>query len=149
MSDFRVEKLDHVHVEVVDRDAAADWFGHVLGLVRAQDFTSWSEDPRGPLFLKSQSGHNCLALFARPESESQGDHTIAFRVDGTAFIAFVNRLSTIEITRSDGHRLTRDDIVDHELSWSIYFKDQDGNRFELTTYDYAGVGDKLKSAIIT
>lgn len=26
--------------------------------------------------------------------------------------------------------------VDHEVSWSIYFKDPDGNPFEDTTYDY-------------
>ena len=29
--------------------------------------------------------------------------------------------------------------VDHEVSWSIYFEDPDGNPFEITTYDHAAL----------
>lgn len=28
------------------------------------------------------------------------------------------------------------EAVDHDVSWSIYFTDPDGNPFEITTYDY-------------
>ncbi len=34
---MRVERIDHVHVEVADRDRAADWYARVLGVTRAAE----------------------------------------------------------------------------------------------------------------
>lgn len=32
---------------------------------------------------------------------------------------------------------------DHTVAWSLYFADPDGNRFEITTYDYSVVAEAL------
>ena len=58
----------------------------------------------------------------------------------------MERLIEIDIRGDKGHRLGKSDIVDHQLAWSFYFCDPDGNRFELTTYDYDDVKNSLGSA---
>ena len=127
MTEFHVDRLDHVHIEVADREASAKWYGHALGLVPAGNFASWADDPKGPLFLQSRSGHHCLALFARPRPATRcTDHTVAFRVDGAAFMIFMERLIEIDIRGDENHRLSKSDIVDHQLAWSLYFNDPDG-----------------------
>ena len=45
----------------------------------------------------------------------------------------------LNLVDRDGSRVNLSEIADHELSWSFYFLDPDGNRFELTCYDYAEV----------
>lgn len=145
MSSIHVAGLDHVHVEVTDRQAAADWFDRIFGLVPADGMAVWAKDPKGPLFLQSRSGASCLALFERqPPKTRAGDHTIAFNIDGNGFLAFIDRLQDGEIKNTSGKPLTAADVVDHQLSWSLYFSDPDGNRFELTTYDHGLVGERLR-----
>ncbi len=145
MSDFEARGLDHVHLRVSDRGAAAAWFGRVLGLRVAEAFCSWSDDPRGPLFLQTASGRSCLALFQGAHGTG-GDHTIAFATDAAGFAQFVADLADGEIKATEGQRLTRNAVVDHELAWSIYFVDPDGNHFELTTCDYAAARDLLATS---
>ncbi len=133
MTGFTVDGLDHVHVRVHDRAAAAVWYHRVLGLVPAPEHRAWAEDPRGPLFLATPAGAHCLALFAG-EPELVGDHTVAFRTDAGGFAAFLDRLGELTLTEGRGGPLTRDSVVDHGGAWSLYFRDPDGNRIELTTY---------------
>jgi catechol 2,3-dioxygenase-like lactoylglutathione lyase family enzyme len=52
MSDFHVQRLDHVHVAVKDRASATAWYGHVLGLRKHYDYTEHG-DPLGPVVLSS------------------------------------------------------------------------------------------------
>ena len=40
-------------------------------------------------------------------------------------------------------KVTRADVVDHDLSYSLYFDDPDGNKLEITSYDH----DYIKAAI--
>ena len=63
---MQVARIDHVHVEVSDRDTAADWFDAVLGLKRHADLAHWADDPMGPLILCAGDGAPALSLFARP-----------------------------------------------------------------------------------
>ena len=144
MGGFSVDGLDHVHVRVSDRETAAAWFARVLGLRVAEQFRPWADDPRGPLFLENATGMSCLALF-QGKRGSGGDHTTAFRTDAGGFARFVARLAEDDIKATNGNRLTCDAVVDHEAALSIYFRDRDDNRFELTNYDHATARDLLRA----
>ncbi|MEM9732763.1 MAG: VOC family protein [Pseudomonadota bacterium] len=133
---MQVLRIDHVHIEVSDREQAADWYGRVLGLKRHNDLTSWADDPMGPLTLQGGDGYPALSLFARSCEKPTRDNTIAFRVDANSFLKFLNRLQVLQLQTKTGGLLTRADVVDHALSWSLYFFDPDQNRIEVTTYDY-------------
>lgn len=140
---MQVERIDHVHVEVADRDRAADWYARVLGLTRAAELIDWADDPMGPLILSAADGHPALSLFARDTKPPSRDTTIAFRVAGASFLQFREALSDLGLHDRAGDPVTAESVVDHDLSWSIYFIDPDGNRLELTTYDYAQVAAQI------
>jgi catechol 2,3-dioxygenase-like lactoylglutathione lyase family enzyme len=140
---FRVERLDHVHVMTADRVAAARWYGEMLGLFAIHDYTQHG-DPDGPLVLSSDEGRTHLALFQAPAACAHAGHahTVAFRVDGRGFLAFLDRLDRV-VLRGDRARVGRGDVVDHGDSCSLYFRDLDGNPLELTTYDHQLVRGRL------
>ena len=138
-----VEGIDHVHLEVADRDAAALWYARVLGLWRDARLASWAEDPMGPLILSTAGGSPALALFAREAVPPSRDATIAFRMSGEAFVAFLDRLPDLALPGRAGRILAREDVVDHGQSWSLYFPDPDGNRIEVTTYDRREVAARI------
>lgn len=140
---MQVQRIDHVHIEVSDREVAANWYNRVLGLTRHNDLSHWAADPMGPLILQGGDGYPALSLFARDCKEPTRDSTIAFRVDGTSFCAFYAGLDDLKLTATTGRKLTTKDVVDHELSWSLYFLDPDQNRVEVTTYDYDEVQHAL------
>ncbi len=52
-------------------------------------------------------------------------------------------MESLALVNGRGEQLTARSFVDHDLSWSIYFVDPDGNRFEVTTYDYDEVAIQL------
>src|ERR671929_628893 len=67
-SGFKVSQIDHVHVYVADRRAAARWYADVLGLEVCHDIEN--EDDGGPLVVSSDGGSTGLALFKRkPDAE--------------------------------------------------------------------------------
>jgi catechol 2,3-dioxygenase-like lactoylglutathione lyase family enzyme len=137
-------QLDHIHIEVKDRQKAAAWFKDLLGFHPDLKLLHWTDDPVGPLILNSSGGHTCLALFARGCAKASRDATIAFRTRGDNFLSFAARLDHLNLVDRDDLVLTSQSIVDHDVSWSIYFMDLDGNRFEITTYDYDQVSEHLK-----
>lgn len=136
---MHASRIDHVHIEVTDRKLAAAWYRDVLGLEPSQELQSWADDPTGPLILQTADGHPALSLFARPQKPLSRDNTVAFRLDGTSFLAFLAGLNRMDLVDRTGKKVTATDLSDHHLSWSIYFVDPDGNRLEVTTYDYAHV----------
>ena len=135
-----VKGLDHVHIRVIDRAKASEWYKRVLGLEPASELSEWATDPEGPLFLSTREGRHCLALVqGNTEHNRSGDHTVAFIVSASDFIAFTNDLNDLHLFDRDGKKVSRNDIADHHLAWSIYFLDPDGNRFELTSYEYTEI----------
>jgi catechol 2,3-dioxygenase-like lactoylglutathione lyase family enzyme len=145
MNMFRVQQIDHVELFVPDRYEAAKWYEQVLGLKIARDYEFWAKDSGGPLMIMTADGSTKLALFTgepRGQRPTAGFHRVAFRVDGPGFLEFCRRLETVTVNRNDGQRLTAQDVVDHDKSWSIYFVDPWGHRLEVTTYDYGAVKAK-------
>lgn len=143
---FSVDGIDHVELFVGDWEAAAAWYERVLGAVPDERFEHWRETRSGPLVLSTGEGAAKLALFER-ETATRGDavspRRVAFRTDGEGFLSFLDRLSDLELTDRDGEPVTRDDAVDHRLSYSIYFTDPDGNSLELTTNDQRRVAGEI------
>ncbi len=132
-----VSALDHVHKYMSDPEAAVAWYGRVLGL---KPFATQRDAVTGAggIYMATAAGQYC-ATFFRGVPPSDGDHTAAFRVSGKAFIAFGNALTDAEVPARGGGFLRRKDAADHELAFSYYFQDPDGNHLEITTYDHPKV----------
>ena len=135
--EFRVERIDHVELFVPDRRKAAEWYRQVLGLRIVEEYEHWAEDPKGPLMISSDGGSTKLALFeGRPQGdrETAGYHLVAFRVSGTNFERFIERLDELTLTDQHDRIVARDSVRDHGQAMSLYFNDPYGHRLELTTY---------------
>ena len=124
-----LERVDHIHVFVADRAAAERWYARVLGLARVEPLAFWAPDG-GPLTLGNASGTIHLALFERPPA-GKSRATIALATSAAGLLAWQRHLAA-ELGKAPAR-------VDHQVSWSIYFEDPDGNPFEITTYDHAAL----------
>lgn len=125
----RLAGIDHVHVFVPDRIAAQDWYARVLGFTVVEALRSWAADG-GPLTLGDADDTVHLALFeGAPSAPNRA--TMALRTSAAGLRAWQAHLA-----QALGREV---ELVDHELSWSLYFKDPWGNPFEITTYEVAGV----------
>ena len=125
MTTFRLDRLDHVSLNVSDRAASIAWYRDVLGLEQRNE-------PRKddwPVFM-GEFGR-CIALFqaeiespARDE-ESTGLRHVAFMVSREALDRAREHLVALRVEfRSE----------DHGNALSVYVPDPDGNVVELTTY---------------
>lgn len=136
MARISVEAIDHVELFVPDQRAAAAWYERVLGLEILPQFEHWAED--GPLMISSDGGTTMLALFrGEPPGERPlaGFRRVAFRLRGPDFRAFVDDIEALGVVDAGGRRVVPDDVVDHGLARSIYFRDPWGHRLEVTTYE--------------
>ena len=100
--------------------------------------------------MRSCDGCNTmLALFEgepRGLRETAGHHRVAFRVDGSTFLRFLERLKQFPVFDEDGHESASVRVVDHDRVYSAYFCDPYGNRYEITTYDYEEVANHLSAS---
>jgi catechol-2,3-dioxygenase len=122
----RLRAIDHVHVYVADRAAATQWYERVLGLKPQEDLTFWASDG-GPLTLVNAEDTIHIALFERPRQPCRS--TVALRVGAAELRAWQAHLRECLGTEPR--------VEDHDLSWSLYFSDPDGNPYEITSYEYA------------
>ncbi len=128
-----LDRIDHVHLYVADREASERWYESVLGFTRIPELAFWSPDG-GPLTVGNPSGTVHIALFERPAEKCRS--TVAFGASATEFLAWITHLQKV---------LDRPmQAVDHEVSWSLYFSDPDANPFEITSYEYAALASQLR-----
>lgn len=134
MNTPQLKGIDHIHVYVNSWEEAELWYGKVLGMRRMESLMSWAV-PGGPLTLEDPAGKIHLALFERPDHPDTS--ATAFGASGEQFLAWREHLESLGIEER---------LADHELSWSIYFTDPDGNGHEITTYDYQYVTEQLAAS---
>ena len=129
-----LKSIDHIHVFVANRDAARIWYEEVLGLIPIADLEFWAKDG-GPLTLSDTGGAVHIALFESAPLKCRS--TIALAVGALEFLAWQRHLSEKLKTTFQAE--------DHEVSWSLYFDDPDGNPYEVTTYEYAALAQTLRT----
>ena len=121
------DRVDHFHLYVTDRDKAETWYQENLGFTRVKALEQWVAE--GPLTIANGDIH--LALFSnKPPQKS----AIAFGVSAPLFIKWQKHLTERNIKIL---------VMDHQLSWSIYFSDPDGNPFEITSFEYNALTELL------
>ena len=130
-----LERIDHIHVFVSDRAAAEDWYARVLGLTRAKGLEFWAQGS-GPLTLEDSSRTVHIALFEGPPEKCRS--TIALAASANEFLTWRTHLSDVL-----GRAI---EAEDHEVSWSLYFSDPDGNPYEITSYEYSSLTSHLRRA---
>jgi len=125
---FELNALDHVALSVRDVACSIQWYIDVLGFKRLyQD--QWNGKPA---FVGN--GDAAIALF--PASEEIGapsDDSAAIRVLHFAFRS--DRTNFLRAQDELKKRAISFQFQDHEISHSIYFRDPDGHKIEITTYE--------------
>lgn len=121
-----LEGIDHVALSVRDVERSAQWYIEVLGFKRLHE-GMWNGVP---VFIGK--GSTALALFpvgeklaASAPAEIRMLH-LALRANRKNFLAAQKELK---------QRGIEFEFQDHEISHSIYFRDPDGHRLEITTYE--------------
>jgi catechol 2,3-dioxygenase-like lactoylglutathione lyase family enzyme len=123
---MQLEGIDHVALSVQDVERSAKWYIDVLGFERQH------QDVWGGIPTFIAKGKTAIALFPLDApATSSGPAAIrmlhlAFRADRENF-----RTSQEELKR----RGIQFGFEDHEISHSIYFRDPDGHKLEITTYE--------------
>jgi len=142
MTDFSIEGIDHIEIFVKDRTKASKWYEEIFGLEIIKELEFWSENNGGPLFVGDLNNNIKIALFKGSKHNDGSINRMAFRASGRNFVDFISSLDDMELFFKK-NKVTRGDIVDHDISYSIYFEDPDGNKLELTCYDHDFVESKI------
>ena len=146
---FRMGRLDHVHIRVPDREAAARWYAEHLGFEPVERFGFWAKGfEGGPLQISADGGQTMLALF-----EASEGHPMIPQKTGVAFSLDAGRTSSLfarslpgEISGPSGQPLQIGDVVDFDMCWAYNLTDPWGNQYELNCYDYARIKTELIEA---
>jgi len=125
---FKIDALDHVALSVRDVERSARWYADVLGFKRQHE-EMWDGVP---IFVGN--GDAAIALF--PASEEVGLASADRAAVRTLHFAF--RTDRENFSRAQDELKKRAipfEFQDHEISHSIYFRDPDGHKIEITTYE--------------
>ena len=120
----KLKNIDHIHIFVADRQEALKWYRTVLGLKPVKNLLFWAKT--GPLTIGNEEGSIHIALFKGEPKENRS--VVAFNTSGKEFINWHKKTNDV----ADGNI----EVVDHSVSFSIYFEDPYGNPYEITSYDY-------------
>ncbi len=124
---MNLQGLDHIALSVRDVEESVRWYVEVLGLQRQHE-AKWDGVPK--FVGKGATG---IAFFpAEENSDSLGgpDQSrllhFALRADRGSFLGAQRELEQRGITFH---------FEDHCIAHSIYFRDPDGHKVEITTYE--------------
>jgi len=120
----KLKNIDHIHIFVADRQEALKWYRTVLGLKPVKNLLFWAKT--GPLTIGNEEGSIHIALFKGEPKENRS--VVAFNTSGKEFINWHKKTNDV----ANGNI----EVVDHSVSFSIYFEDPYGNPYEITSYDY-------------
>jgi catechol 2,3-dioxygenase-like lactoylglutathione lyase family enzyme len=138
---FRMGRLDHVHIRVPDRAAAARWYAEHLGFEPVERFDFWASGiDGGPLQISADGGQTTLALFETSDGHPMIPQQtgVAFSVDADTFMHFARSLPC-DIDNATGTPLVVTDLIDFDMCWAFDLADPWGNQYELNCYDYERV----------
>jgi catechol-2,3-dioxygenase len=130
-----VLRIDHVHIYVNNIAEAEGWYKDVLGFIRDESLLFWFTQG-GPLVIKNNEA--ALSLFER-KHHSPG-HTVAFNIKPSYFHELMEILSLRSIPFT---------LIDHQVSMSVYFEDIDGNKIEMTSYEYLEASKNIQSYLMS
>lgn len=122
---LKVQGLDHVAIAAKDVMRSMAWYRDVLGLERRHEEV-WGDMP-----IMMCAGNTCVAIF--PLNDDQPAATNGPRVLHIAFRA--DRATFEQAQRDLTERGIAFEWADHEIAHSIYFRDPDGYKLEITTYE--------------
>ena len=127
MTPFHLQRLDHVSLNVSDRQRSIDWYRDVLGL----ELTNEPKRDDWPAFM-GEFG-TCIGLFQAQNRTPQerGGESVGFR-----HLAFM--LGKDDLERAQAHfgaAGVEFRLEDHGNAHSVYLRDPDGHTVELTTYE--------------
>jgi catechol 2,3-dioxygenase-like lactoylglutathione lyase family enzyme len=130
---FTLEGIDHVALAVADVESSAEWFIDVLGFERLYP-GMWDGVP---VFIGK--GTTAIALFPRQSRDIPGSSRQSQRneVDMLHLAMRANRQNFLAAQEDLKKRGIDFEFQDHEISHSIYFRNPDGHRLEITTYELA------------
>ncbi|MDW3646909.1 MAG: VOC family protein [Bacteroidia bacterium] len=125
LPEIDIRFLDHVAIRVKDLEVSANWYEQVLGLKR-KEVPEWQPFPI--FLLAAKTG---IALFPAEEEEPLLDQTSRnVKIDHFAFqIPYENFASAQKRYEKLGLEY---EVQDHHYFHSIYTRDPDGHKVELT-----------------
>jgi len=125
---FEIDTLDHVALSVRDLERSARWYADVLGFKRLHE-GKWNGIP---IFV----GNDAAAVALFPASEEIGSASVDRAAVRTLHFAFrTDRQNFLRAQDELKKRAISFEFQDHEISHSIYFRDPDGHKIEITTYE--------------
>ncbi len=124
---FEIEALDHVALAVSDVEKSAHWYCDVLG------FKPEHEGMWGGIPVFVAKGDAAIALFPIGDARSTSSSAGGARV--LHFAMRANRKNFLAAQEELKRRGIEFDFEDHGVAHSIYFRDPDGHKIEITTYE--------------
>lgn len=120
---LEIQFLDHIAIRVTNMEISAKWYEEVLGLRRFHP-KEWQPFP-----IMLLAGNSGIALFPK------GEPTVEYKEQGQVMSHFAFRVTYLILEKAK--ELLKDKKIpfvfeDHHYFHSIYLKDPDGNKIELT-----------------
>ena len=143
---YNIQRIDHIELFVSELDEAVRWYRDTFGFTPVEKYREWADN--GPLMIGLDDNSTMIALWegkAQQSQTSRGFHRLAFAIDADGFTSFINEIGgNIDVYNEQGERLSEIELVDHDLTYSVYFCDPFGNRLEVTTEDHSEVQSILE-----